>query len=388
MDRTLVFPENVTPYISTNYTDSVTVASGVTMTIYGQCNFETSLVINGLLVNHGQMDYIGSKLAFASSDSYSGSGLLKVYQRNNAASYSDVLSGLDASRFAIKTTGTDEYGFYWLLQDQRPAKPSIRSSMDAESGKPVLNWEAVSGGEKYRIYRATSKSGSYDYINTSTKESFVDTTAEPGIKYYYKVRAYNTIGGYSPWSNIVTRMCDLAQPIVTIAGDTSSGKPVVKWETVSGAKKYFVYRATSKNGSYSRVYTAVSARSYTDSDTTPGETYYYKVKAIHENADANSAYSAVVKRMCDLKRPVVTISLTSGGNPYLKWSEISGAQKYYVYRAKSKTGSYTYLGASKSGKYVDKDVDAGKTYYYKVKAIHSNTSANSAYSAIDSIKAK
>ena len=32
--------------------------------------------------------------------------------------------------------------------------------------------------------------------------------------------------------------------------------------------------------------------------------------------------------------------------------------------------------------------EAGKTYYYKVKAIHSKSAANSAYSSVDSIKVK
>ena len=276
----------------------------------------------------------------------------------------------------------------------KPVAPTIKSSIDAASGKPYIYWERSPGANKYRIYRATSKTGTYssiDVIETDYTEFYyyyTDTTANAGTKYYYKVRAYSYTDVASSLSNIVTRMCDLARPTVSITGSASSGKPIVKWNTVSGAEKYEIYRATSKSGTYKLVKTAISARSYEDTTAKVGTNYYYKVKAIHEDSDANSAFSKIVNRMCDLKRPVVNISLTSAGNPYLKWTAISGAEKYYVYRATSKSGTYKYLGSTTSAKYVDKDVTEGKTYYYKVKAIHAKSGANSAYSAIDYITAE
>ena len=277
----------------------------------------------------------------------------------------------------------------------KPAAPTVKSDIDPATGKPQVYWDRVPGCNKYRIYRATSKDGTYksvQLLDTGTsmygQYGWEDDTAKAGTKYYYKVRAYSYTDVVSSYSNTVTRRCDLARPTVTLTVNATTGKPVVKWKTVSGAEKYYIYRATSKTGDYERVSTAVSARSYEDSAAKAGKTYYYKVKAIHENTDANSAYSAIKSRMCDLKRPNVTIQLTSAGNPYLKWSEISGAEKYYVYRATSKSGSYTRIGTATEGKYVDKDVTEGKTYYYKVKAIHAKSGANSAYSAIDYITAE
>ena len=84
----------------------------------------------------------------------------------------------------------------------------------------------------------------------------------------------------------------------------------------------------------------------------------------------------------------LNVGLDEAGNPYLKWKAISGAEKYFIYRSNSKSGSYTRIGSTTELKYVDKNVTEGKTYYYKVKAIHAKESANSAYSAIDSITAK
>ncbi|MBO4928032.1 MAG: hypothetical protein J5379_07270, partial [Clostridiales bacterium] len=62
----------------------------------------------------------------------------------------------------------------------------------------------ASGADRYNIYRSTSENGTYEYIQSVQKvESFTDTTAEDGVTYYYKVRAYKKLdgivyyGGYS-----------------------------------------------------------------------------------------------------------------------------------------------------------------------------------------------
>ncbi|MGN0527706.1 MAG: hypothetical protein ACI4IE_01130, partial [Eubacterium sp.] len=54
-----------------------------------------------------------------------------------------------------------------------------------------------------------------------------------------------------------------------------------------------VYRATSKNGKYTKVATT-SKTSYTNSKLKSKKTYYYKVVAYSSNSSYNSAYSKVV----------------------------------------------------------------------------------------------
>ena len=72
-----------------------------------------------------------------------------------------------------------------------------------------------------------------------------------------------------------------------------NGDPRLTWEKVDGAAKYYIYRATSKDGKYTKIKTTVSATSFTDTTAKAGVKYYYKVKAIHSNTDANSAYSSI-----------------------------------------------------------------------------------------------
>jgi len=266
--------------------------------------------------------------------------------------------------------------------------PVVKITGVASSGKPKVTWSAVEGAERYRVYRATSKSGSYTYLGYTTGLSYTDKTAKAGTNYFYKVTAFdNDTQSASLYSNIVNRCCDLKRPVVTLKVDTASGKPKVTFEKISGAEKYYIVRATSEKGTYTKLATTTST-SYIDKTAKAGKTYYYKVKALHAKDSADSAYSAVTSRVCDLKKPVVTITLKSG-DPRIKWDAISGAEKYMVYRATSKDGEYTHVKTTKtSTSFTDTNVKAGKTYYYKVKAIHENEAANSAYSAVKYIKAK
>ena len=264
------------------------------------------------------------------------------------------------------------------------AAPVVKGSNKASTGKISLTWEAVEGAEKYEVYRATSKTGKYSRMKTTTSTTYTNTSATAGKYYYYYVRAIDAGGNYAD-SNIVGRTCDLAQTTVTLSNVASSGKVKISWEAVEGATKYEVYRATSKNGTYSRISTTANT-SVTNTKADAGKTYYYKVRAICDVDAAAAAYSAVKSRTCDLPQPSVSIALSSK-KPKVSWGKVDGAVEYKVYRATSKTGTYSLVKTTTSLSYKDTKATSGKTYYYKVVAVCSNTAGNSAYSSIVSIKA-
>ena len=266
--------------------------------------------------------------------------------------------------------------------------PVVKVSGNTATGKPKLSWKAVEGADLYRIYRAAGSTGSYSYYKSTRSTEFTDTEAKAGTNYYYKVLARNEeTEKNSPYSNVVSRCCDLAKPVVTLKVDTASGKPKVTFEKIAGAEKYYIVRSTSRTGTYSKLAT-ITGTSYIDKTAKVGTNYYYKVKALHAKDAADSAYSDITNRVCDLAKPVVSIT-RKNGDPKISWETVTGAEKYYVYRSTSKDGDYTKVYTAKTARsYTDTNVKAGKTYYYKVKAIHSNEAANSAYSAIKYITAK
>ena len=266
----------------------------------------------------------------------------------------------------------------------KPAAPSVKTDYLISTGKPYIKWAAVAGANKYEVYRSGSKDGTYTLLGTTTNLNYTDSKANAGYIYYYKVKAVNANSIKSDYSATVAATCHCARPVVKPDYLISTGKPYIKWTAVSGASKYEVYRSGSKDGTYTLLGTTTAAN-YTDSKANAGYTYYYKVRAISKvRSTANSSLSATVAATCHCARPVVKPDyLISTGKPYIKWSAVSGASKYYVYRSGSSNGTYKYVGTTTATNYTDNKANAGYTYYYKVKAVSKVSSgANSYYSVV------
>ena len=256
--------------------------------------------------------------------------------------------------------------------------PSVTGGKDSQ-GRPTLTWKVVTGAAKYEVYRARSKDGDYIKYSTVTGTSYTNTSyIEDGNTYYYKVRALDANGTAGAWSSIVsvTYKQTLSAPAVT-GGNDAQGRPTLTWKAVTGAAKYEVYRARSKDGTYSK-YSTTTGTAYTNSSyLTSGATYYYKVRALDANGNAGP-YSAVVSVTCRLKltAPTVTGSTDSQGRPTLKWNAVTGAAKYEVYRARSKDGDYIKYSTVTGTSYTNTSYLAnGTTYYYKVRALGSDGTA-------------
>ena len=65
-------------------------------------------------------------------------------------------------------------------------KPSV--SITTSNGKPKLTWKAVTGADKYYIYRSTDGKN-FSYWDSTTKTTYVNSGAKKNTKYYYKVKA-------------------------------------------------------------------------------------------------------------------------------------------------------------------------------------------------------
>ena len=226
-------------------------------------------------------------------------------------------------------------------------------------------------------------------------------TLSPGKT--YKVQFYTVSGGREYTSPAVTfttphthsyqngacTICGAKDPNYKLTAPSvktdyliSTGKPYIKWAAVAGASKYEVYRSGSKDGTYTLLGTT-TATNYTDNKANAGYIYYYKAKAVNANS-IKSDYSATVAATCHCARPVVKPDyLISTGKPYIKWTAVSGASKYEVYRSGSSNGTYKYVGTTTATNYTDNKANAGYTYYYKVKAVSKVSSgANSYYSVV------
>lgn len=94
-----------------------------------------------------------------------------------------------------------------LTANTTPATPKI-NVFAKKKGQLKIKWSKLKSASGYEIYQSTSKKGTYKKIRTVTKKatiSYNKKKLKSNKKYYYKVRAYNTINGkkvYGSYSSV------------------------------------------------------------------------------------------------------------------------------------------------------------------------------------------
>ena len=254
--------------------------------------------------------------------------------------------------------------------------PTVTGGNDAQ-GRPTLKWKAVTGAAKYEIYRSYSRDGSYSKYSTQTSTAYTNSSyLTSGTTYYYKVRALDANGNAGPYSAAVSVTCrlKLSAPSVT-GGKDSQGRPTLKWNAVSGAAKYEVYRSASRSGTYTK-YSTQTSTSYTNSSyLTSGTTYYYKVRALGSDGSYGpySSVASVTYRATSSAVPAeVTMGKATAQGNYITvtWDKAANAASYRVYRRVNNSSDWNVVASSVSGtSYTDWNVEPGVRYTYTVRGV-------------------
>ena len=167
-----------------------------------------------------------------------------------------------------------------------------------------------------------------------------------------------------------------AEPVLKSASSSSYNSITVKWNSVSEAQGYRVYRKVSGT-SWKRIAEIEGENvSWKDTGLTCGTTYTYTVRAYVKDGESyllstydQSGLSAVpVPSAPELKH---TSSETSSVS--LEWGKVSGATAYRIYR-KIPGESWNRLDTVKNNitSYTDKTAKKSVKYIYTVKAMHNS----------------
>ena len=237
-----------------------------------------------------------------------------------------------------------------------------------ESGRPLLTWAAANGANGYAVYRSESADGEFVKVASVSTTKYADTAAENGKTYYYYVIAVKNDAASGLRSDVVSTTAVYPQVTKLAVGGDESGRPLLTWATVNGANGYAVYRSESADGEFVKV-ASVSTTKYADTAAENGKTYYYYVIAVKNDA-AYGLRSDVVSTTVELTvvEPVVG-ARQADGKPTLHWNKLQNAVSYQVYRATKENGEYVRVFTTKGLTYTHVSAEAGKTYFYKVKAL-------------------
>jgi len=294
-------------------------------------------------------------------------------------------SGANASAYSSYNTG------YAKLPDTTLSAPTgLWASDGTYENKIYTSWSSVSGASYYRVYKATSSSGTKTPVTSWQTDRYdYDYDVTPNITYYYWVKAATDGSGandsdYSSYDTGYAETTTLSAPTGLDASDgTYRDRIYTTWNSVTGASYYRVYKATSATGTKTAVTDWQTTRSDFDYDITPGTIYYYFVKAATSSTGANaspySSYNTGYAETITLSAPtgVYASDGTYEDKVYIRWDSVSGAWYYKLYKATSTTGTKTAVTdwETDCGEY-DYDVTPNTIYYYFVKAATSSTGAN------------
>ena len=309
----------------------------------------------------------------------------EVYRSESADGEFVKVASVSTTKYADTAAENGKTYYYYVIAVKNDAASGLRSDVVSttavypqvtklavggdESGRPLLTWAAVNGANGYAVYRSESADGEFVKVASVSTTKYADTAAENGKTYYYYVIAVKNDAAYGLRSDVVSTTVELTVVEPVVGARQADGKPTLHWNKLQNAVSYQVYRATKENGEYVRVFTT-KGLTYTHVSAEAGKTYFYKVKALF--ADGTNQFSEFVSatfRPVSLNFAPVAGNRNTDGKPTLRWNKLQNAVSYQVYRADSKDGKYVRVFTTKGLTYTHISAEAGKTYFYKVKAL-------------------
>ena len=251
------------------------------------------------------------------------------------------------------------------------AVPEFTAKNVAEGIK--INITPVSGVSGYVIEKKVGNEWKKIADLTTPQTSYVDNDVVSDQTYSYRVYTKSTNGnGFTTDVVTATRM---SSPKITSISNAISGVQV-KWAPVDDCVKYEVYRKSSTDSVWERVYEGKDT-AFIDGAVSNGKKYSYTVNAWISD-DAATGYDSVGKSITFVETPDMLKITNKEKGVYVKWSAVKGATGYEVYRKAGNAKSWTRIATVKGTTYTDtKNIKSGTKYKYSVKAV------NGDYSGID-----
>ena len=307
--------------ISVNATDAISTASAIfvfgnNVTSAKKSKYKTSVKVGNYRVNKIQIfnnkikttahgirvyDTVNSKIynnTVTSSKSSGGYGIYAANSSNSNQIYSNkinkfsngILIASSSKSNKITKNTVNGAGNSGIVINSGCDSNSIDSNTVMNSGK---NGILIGASKTSSVQSNSISSSKADAIHVNSKASvnaikgntfnahgkyaiYCDKSSTANI---YVNNYKNSSGryGYSKGDKKDYKFANLAVPKVTVSkkGTTAT----VSWKKVGGANDYYVYRSTSKNGTYSYIGHTKSTK-FQNKKLKKGKTYYYKVSAV------------------------------------------------------------------------------------------------------------
>lgn len=269
--------------------------------------------------------------------------------------------------------------------------PTHHKITNVVSGVHVY-WNEVIGATTYNLYRATSKTGNFTLVKKDIANyHYIDTTAQSGQTYYYKVEAVRG-SVKSQLSGTSTGIIFVGTPDITSRINKGAGIQL-GWNKISGATGYAIYRKPYNGSTWTRVTTIKGNGTFTWTDESVkannGTVYKYTIRALAgSNMKTLSGCRNTGRTMVRLaSRTLSSATKATATSIKCNWTTSSAVTGYEVRFMVGDSVYKTYtIGNYKTGVKTFKDLKAGQTYKIQVRSYKKVAGVGSFYSAWSTAK--
>ncbi|MBQ3379182.1 MAG: leucine-rich repeat protein [Clostridia bacterium] len=165
-----------------------------------------------------------------------------------------------------------------------PAPVTI-TAISYANGAVSLAWAGQDGVDGYRVYRKTGTGKWTTVLSSTTGTSYTDSTVTEGATYSYTVRSfvgktYST--GYADTAKTIKAATAAPDCVnINMITQSSTGGIMIAWDGSADADGYRVYKKTGSGG-WKAALLNTTDTTFTDTEVTPGATYYYTVRAVKD----------------------------------------------------------------------------------------------------------
>lgn len=321
--------------------------------------------------------------------------ILSGYSNKTVNGVNHLITGLNPGKhyyYRLRAVSADNFtsaSSTIIAANTTISNPVATTASNASASGIQANWNAVAGASSYRLdVSAASNFSSLltGYNNLTVSGTSLSITGLlPGKNYFYRVRAVGDDLASSN-SGTITGTTNIPAPFIADASGESQVGFQANWVLVSGVNSYILDVSsetlfTNNLSGYDSL--LVTGSNHTVSGLDPGRTYYYKVRAVGD--DAISISSPAMTAITNILAPVATAESSQTTQSFVaNWNAVAGAQNYRLDVAEDINfttiiGAYdNRLMAQGQTSLIVKGLDAGKNYFYRVRAEGDGiTSANS-----------
>ncbi len=241
-----------------------------------------------------------------------------------------------------------------------PAKPRIlRPNGDITDSFPTFEWTSDVNSRTYTLWvNSVTTQQRIIYRTAYAGTTYVHFDPLPDGMYRAWVKAFNTVGESSAWSDFVEFTIDAPIPVAPVITApipvTTSVNPRIIWTPVEAAAKYdlWVNNLTTGTAQYIRRENISRLTPYYDPPALPQGSYLAWVRAANGNNEFSpwsAGYSFTVDvlppgtpKMLGPTGPIVNLTITTS-NPTFKWTAVDRAVKYDLWVNNVTTGQFQII---------------------------------------------